>query len=88
VNDINLESIFVQPLISVRLSDEISIGGGPIFVTGNVNFNRNADRSLTDLEGNRSNVTIDDSGVTNWGWSASMLITPGEKVQVGNKLSV
>lgn len=83
VNDINLESIFVQPLISIRLSDEVSIGGGPIFVTGNVNFNRNADRSLTDLEGNRSNVTIDDSGVTNWGWSASMLITPSEKFKAG-----
>lgn len=83
VNDIDLQSIFVQPLLSIRLSDEVSIGGGPIFVTGNVNFNRNADRSLTDEQGVRSNVTIDDTGVTNWGWSASMLITPGDNFKVG-----
>ena len=38
VNDIELASIFVQPLVSFRLSDEVSIGGGPIFVTGKCKF--------------------------------------------------
>lgn len=83
VNDINLAAIFIQPLVSVKLSDHFSIGGGPIFVTGDVNFNRNANRTLTDEEGNRSNITIDDSGVTNWGWSASFMYTPIEKLRIG-----
>lgn len=83
VNDINLAAIFVQPLLSLKLSKHFSIGGGPIFVTGNVNFNRNINRTLTDEQGIRSNVEIDDSGVTNWGWSASFLFTPIEKLRIG-----
>ncbi|SDG78299.1 OmpP1/FadL family transporter [Psychroflexus sediminis] len=83
VNDIELAAIYIQPLVSVKLSEHFSIGGGPIFVTGNVNFNRNANRTLTDEEGNRSNITIDDSGVTNTGWSASFMFTPVEELRIG-----
>jgi len=83
VNDIELAAIFIQPLVSLKLSEHFSIGGGPIFVTGNVNFNRNANRTLTDEQGNRSNITIDDSGVTNTGWSASFMFTPVEELRIG-----
>ncbi|NEV92782.1 transporter [Psychroflexus sp. YR1-1] len=83
VNDIELAAIYIQPLVSVKLSEHFSIGGGPIFVTGNVNFNRNANRTLTDEEGDRSNITIDDSGVTNTGWSASFMFTPVEELRIG-----
>lgn len=83
VNNIDLAAIFVQPLVSIKLSDVFTVGGGPIFVTGNVNFNRNINRTLTDEEGNRSNVTVDDSGVTNWGWSASFTLTPIEDFRIG-----
>lgn len=83
VNDINLAAIFIQPLASIKLSKHFSIGGGPIFVTGNVNFNRNANRTLTDEQGNRSNITIDDTGVTNTGWSASFMFTPVEELRIG-----
>lgn len=83
VNDIDLSAIYIQPLVSLKLSEHFSIGGGPIFVTGNVNFNRNANRTLTDEQGNRSNITIDDSGVTNTGWSASFMFTPVEELRIG-----
>ncbi len=83
VNDIELAAIFVQPMLSVKLSEHFSIGGGPIYATGNVSFNRNINRTLTDENGVRSNVTIDDSGVTNWGWSAGFMFTPTEKLRIG-----
>ena len=83
VNNIELAAIFIQPLVSFKISDKFSIGGGPIFVTGNVNFNRNANRFLTDLEGNRSNVTIDDSGVTNWGYSVGAMFKVTDNVTLG-----
>ncbi|MBZ9786765.1 outer membrane protein transport protein [Psychroflexus sp. CAK57W] len=83
VNDIELAAIYIQPLVSVKLSEHFSIGGGPIFVTGNVNFNRNANRTLTDEQGNRSNITVDDSGVTSTGWSASFMFTPVEALRIG-----
>lgn len=61
----------------------MSIGGGPIYVTGSVNFNRNLNRTLTDLEGNRSNVTIDASGISNWGWVVSTMFNFTDNLRIG-----
>ena len=83
VNDIELQAIYVQPLVSVKVAEWMSIGGGPIYVTGAVNFNRNLNRTLTDIDGNRTNVTIDATGVNEWGWSAGAMFTPTEKLRIG-----
>lgn len=83
VNNIDLQAIYIQPVASVKLSDYFSVGGGPIFVTGGVNFNRNLNRTLTDIDGNRSNVTVDATGVTAWGWSGSMLFSASERFRIG-----
>ncbi len=83
VNNINLEAIFIQPTVSIKLSKHFSIGGGAIFATGNVNFNRNLNRTLQNLEGERSEVTLDDTGVTKWGWTASTMFSPTEKLRIG-----
>ncbi|WP_299219693.1 outer membrane protein transport protein [uncultured Aquimarina sp.] len=83
VNNIELAAIYIQPVVSIKLSDKFSIGGGPIYVTGSVNFNRNANRTLTDIDGNRSNITVDDSGVSNWGWSISAMFNPTENFRLG-----
>lgn len=83
VNEIELAAIFVQPLISLKVNDYLSVGGGPIFVTGSVDFSRNLTRSLVDEQGNRANVGISDSGITNWGWGASVMFTPTEELKVG-----
>lgn len=83
VNNIELQAIYVQALASVKLSKYLSVGGGPIYVSGSVNFNRNLNRTLTDIDGNRSNVTVDASGVAAWGWSGSAMFSPTEKLRVG-----
>jgi len=83
VNNIDLKAIYIQPTVSVKLSDMWSVGGGPIYVIGSVNFNRNLNRTLTDLDGNRSNVTVDATGITNWGWVASTLFTPAKNFHIG-----
>ena len=83
VNRIDLQAIYIQPLASFKINDILSIGGGPIYVTGAVEFNRNINRTLTDEQGVRSNVTIEDSGVSEWGYSVSAMFTPTEKLRVG-----
>jgi long-chain fatty acid transport protein len=83
VNNIELAAIYIQPLISVKLSDVFSFGGGPIYVSGSVNFNRNLNRTLTDIDGNRSNVTLDASGVNAWGWSAGIMFNPTKDLHFG-----
>ncbi len=83
VNNIDLSAIFIQPTVSFKISDYFSIGGGPIYAIGSVNFNRNADRFATDFDGNRSNITIDDGGITNWGWTIGAMFNPTENLRLG-----
>ncbi len=83
VNSIELSAIFVQPLVSVKLFDDLSIGGGPILAIGGVNFNRNLTRTLADIDGNRSNVEIDAQGVNAFGFSVGAMITPNDQWSFG-----
>jgi len=83
VNNIDLQAIYVQPTISVKVSDEFSFGGGPIYVTGSVEFNRNLSRSLVDENGVRSNVTLDAKGITAWGYTAGFMFNPCDRLRLG-----
>lgn len=83
VNNIELTSIFVQPTFSIKINDKMSIGGGPIYITSNLNFNRNLDLFTTDENGNRSNVTIDNSGISDWGYNLGMMFRPSKELIVG-----
>lgn len=83
VNEIELKAIYFQPTISYKVSDQYSIGFGPNFVNGSVKFNRNLSTSLVDENGNRSNVTIEDSGVTAWGYNIGLLAKPSEQLSIG-----
>lgn len=83
VNNIDLQAIYVQPLVSVKITEFLSVGGGPIYVSGGVTFNRNLDRTLSDIDGNRSNVTVDASGVNEWGWSVSAMLNATDDIRLG-----
>lgn len=83
VNDISLSAIFVQPTVAIQINDKVSIGGGPIFASGNVNFNRNIDRTTTDVNGNRTNVTVDKDGITAWGYNLGLTVRPNEQLTLG-----
>ena len=83
VNNIELAAIFIQPTVSFKIGEYLSLGGGPIYVTGSVNFNRNLNRTLTDLDGNRANVTIDATGITEWGWTVGAMFTPTKELTIG-----
>ena len=41
VNNIDLQAIFVQPSVSIRMGEHFSLGGGVIYASGSVNLNRN-----------------------------------------------
>jgi len=83
VNDIDLQAIYVQALASYKITDNLAVGGGPIYVSGSVNFNRNLTRSLTNIEGDRANVTVDASGVSAWGWSVGAMWSPIDSLNIG-----
>jgi long-chain fatty acid transport protein len=73
VNKIELSAIYIQPTIGYQLSPSTSIGLGPTLVLGSVKFNRNLSTSLTDENGNRSNVEIKADNVTAWGYNIGLL---------------
>ncbi|MGS2761696.1 OmpP1/FadL family transporter [Sinomicrobium sp. M5D2P9] len=83
VSKIELAAIYIQPTLSFKINEKLSIGGGPILAIGSVNFNRNIDRSMTNVAGERANVTIDDSGVTAWGYSLGLAFRPTDKLTLG-----
>jgi len=83
INQFELSSVFIQPLLALKISENFSIGGGPILATGNVFLNRNYDRFLTDENNVRSNVTLESSAATNWGWSAGFLFSFTEEFKIG-----
>lgn len=83
VNNIDLKAIFIQPSVAVKIGEVFSIGGGPIYVTGGVNFNRNISRSLTDENGNRSEVTIDATGISAWGYNVGWTLKATDKLTLG-----
>jgi long-chain fatty acid transport protein len=85
VNNIDLQAIYVQALVSLKVSKHFSVGGGPIYVTGSVELNRNLNQSLTDdtMGGNRSDITIEAKNVTAWGWSAGFMFNPTDKLRMG-----
>jgi long-chain fatty acid transport protein len=83
VNNIDLQAIYIQPTISLKVNEYFSVGGGPIYVTGSVNLNKNLSRSLTDEQGNPSDVTIEAKGVTAWGYTAGFMFNPDKHVRLG-----
>src|SRR5690554_5381949 len=83
VNKIELQAIYIQPTVSVKINEKLSVGGGPIFAIGSVNFNRSLNRTLTDLDGNRSNVTVEAKGITSWGWVASTMVHLTDDLHLG-----
>ena len=84
VNNIDLKAIFVQPTLSVRMGEHFSIGGGPIFATGSVNFNRNLTTNpLLSVDGQPADVTLDGKGITAWGYTAGFMFNPTDKFRIG-----
>lgn len=84
VNNIDLQAIFVQPTVSVRLGEHFSIGGGPIYARGSVNFNRNiTPNPLLSDNGDPADVTLDATGISAWGYNLGMMFNPSEKVRLG-----
>jgi long-chain fatty acid transport protein len=84
VNNIDLQAIFIQPSISIRVGEHFSVGGGPIYATGSVNFNRNLSMNpLFSENGSGTDVTLDAKGITAWGYTAGFMFNPTDKLRLG-----
>ena len=84
VNNIDLQAIFIQPTVSFKIADVFSIGGGPIFVKGSVNFNRNLSMgTLLSENGEKTDVTLDAKGISATGYNIGMMFKPTKQITLG-----
>lgn len=83
VNDIELKAIFIQPTVAYQINDQYSVGFGLAYVNGSVEFNRNLTTALVDGDGNRSNVTVEASGVDSWGYNIGFMAKPLKELTLG-----
>lgn len=84
VNNIDLKAIFFQPTVSVRIGEHFSFGGGPIYASGSVNFNRNVSTNpLLSEDGSGADVTLDAKGISAWGYTAGIMFNPTNKLRLG-----
>ena len=82
IQDIDLRSIFLQPTLAYQINDRLSIGGGPIIAVSSVNLNRNLSTSLQNANG-RSNVTLDDDKIIDYGYNLGAHFTVSDKLNIG-----
>ncbi|CAM3797834.1 OmpP1/FadL family transporter [Flavobacterium cucumis] len=85
VNNIDLQAIFVQPSVSIRAGEHFSVGGGLIYATGSVNFNRNlyAANETFQVDNDPTDLTLDATGITAWGYNLGIMFNPSKKVRLG-----
>ena len=83
VNSIELKTIFIQPTIAYQIDEKYSVGIGLAYVNGLVDFNRNLSTSLADANGDRSNVTIEASGITAFGYNLGFMAKSSDKLSLG-----
>jgi long-chain fatty acid transport protein len=80
IQEIYLQSIFVQPTISYRFSDVISAGIGFVYGTGKMNLRRAI--PISDQNNNDSQAELEGNG-HGFGFNAGLHIIASEKVQIG-----
>lgn len=79
LDEIQLAAIYFQPTVSYKISDNLSIGAGFVYMTGGVNLQRSlpiasqSGPATVELDGNASGI----------GFNAGILFMPSEKFSIG-----
>ncbi len=83
VNNIKLQTIYIQPTMSYQFNNQFSIGIGPTYTLGSIEFNRNITTALVDANDDRANVTVEASNITAWGYNVGFLAKPIQPLSIG-----
>lgn len=71
LTSLNLKAIYIQPTLSVKITDQIGIGAGFVYNHGDVNLQRALPVNYPD--GHSGKVTLDGTG-KGYGWNAGIYI--------------
>lgn len=79
LDELTLRAIFVQPTVSYKISDKLSIGAGFVYMFGNVNLQRSL--PITSSQGT-SSIELDGSA-NGFGYNAGIYFTPSDRLTIG-----
>ncbi len=83
VNDISMKVFYIQPSLTYKFSEMLSMSASLIMAYGEVSYNKNINRYLADEQGNKTNVQL-ESGMTGAaGYALSMAFKPSKNVSFG-----
>jgi len=80
IQNIAMKVVFIQPTVSYKVSDLLSIGAGLVIATGSVELNRAVPYSSAITAGQ---VNMQGSSTTGFGFNAGIMLTPNEKWNIG-----
>jgi len=77
---LELATVYIQPTLSYKISDQLGIGAGFVYGIGKVNLQR--DMPLVDEQGNYGHATLDGSA-RGCGFNAGIYFQPSAKFSMG-----
>jgi long-chain fatty acid transport protein len=80
IQDISLKAIFIQPTVSFKILDNLSIGAGFIFAPGSVDLSKAL--PIQDQQGNDGQVELSGSTI-GYGFNVGLFFQASEKFSVG-----
>jgi long-chain fatty acid transport protein len=83
VNDIAMKVFYIQPSLAYKFSETFSVSGSLIMAYGNVSYNKDINRYLTDENGNKTNAQIDSGTTGAAGYAFSAAFKPSKDVAMG-----
>lgn len=81
LDELSLAVFYVQPTVSYKINDQLSIGAGIDFVFGSVNLQRNA--PFADQNGQPIRSELDGSSDIAFGYNVGVYYQPSEKIAIG-----
>jgi len=79
IQKISMRAIYIQPTVSYKINDLLSLGAGFVIVMGGVELDRAVPYGSTSTAGQ---VHL-DGNATSYGFNAGVTITPNEKLNIG-----
>ncbi len=83
VNDISMKVFYIQPSMSYKINEMFSVGAAFIMALGEVNYDKNVNRYLTNEQGKRTDARLETGMVSAAGYSLSFAAQPTDNFSIG-----
>ena len=83
VNDISLKVFYIQPSVAYKLTDNISASASFILAFGEVSYNKDINRYLTDEQGNKTYAQLESGMTSGMGYAFSIAAKPAKNLSLG-----